>query len=66
MVIADNLYDTAALSHPRRPLCGNHFPSQEWIAGQTASGPSSLLACFPVGFCSLLGTEGLQDLGSFC
>lgn len=36
MVIADNLYDTAALSRPCWPLCRNHFPSGKLWLGRAA------------------------------
>lgn len=31
MVIADNLYDTAAPSHPHCPSWGNHFPTKKGL-----------------------------------
>lgn len=41
MVIADNLYDTAALSWPCRPLCRNHFPSgKRWLGRPRAPAPA--------------------------
>lgn len=39
MVIADNLYDTAALSWPCWPVCRNHFPRREGLAGLAAHCP---------------------------
>lgn len=41
MVIADNLYDTAALSWPCWPLCRNHFPSgKRWLGRPRAAAPA--------------------------
>lgn len=34
MVIADNLYDTAALSHPHCPSWGNHFPAKKGLQAE--------------------------------
>lgn len=59
MVIADNLYDTAALSCPCWPSWGNHFPSQEGIAGQAASRPSCLVSWLYFGVCSFVWEGGL-------
>lgn len=46
MVIADNLYDTAALSCPCWPLCRNHFPRQEGVAAHAAAHPGLVLGLF--------------------
>lgn len=52
MVIADNLYHTAALGWPGWPLYSNHFPGREWIVCRTgtklASCTSPSLYSFPL------------------
>lgn len=56
MVIADNLYDTAALSCPCRPLCRNHFPRREGVAARAAHGLVWVWGCSFVwggGLCNL-------------
>ena len=77
MVIADNLYLTAALGWPYRPLYGNHFPGQEWIVCRTetklASCTSPSLCYFPspcyppplLLITSLFERQGLYKVKSF-
>lgn len=74
MVIADNLYLTAALGWPYRPLCSNHFPGREWIVCRTgtklASCTSPSLCYFPphprlLLIPSLFQRQGLHKVKSF-
>ena len=44
MVIADNLYCTAALGWPGWPLYGNHFPGWEWIVCRTGTKLASCMS----------------------
>lgn len=74
MVIADNLYLTAALGWPYWPLCGNHFPGREWIVGRTGT---KLASCTSPSLCyfpsllppslstSLFERQGLYKVKSF-
>lgn len=74
MVIADNLYLTAALGWPYWPLCSNHFLGREWIVCRTGTKPASCtspsLCYFPppphlLLIMSLFERQGMYKVKSF-